>query len=300
MKLLRNIYLRRSIFFIAVAILFSWPIFFVVDAWIFPNLMQDGESVKALFFLLGGHVLGMFGPAIATLIISKFVIKSKLPVWHWSKFKYYLYGFIFMSLIWLLPAALGFIFSSFKFQTSLKTFQLIYMITYIGTAWFASMGEEIGWSSFLLSYLVPQIGKTRAVIISGTYRGIWHFPILISPILYKVIIGEQSVLIILLLSIVFMIQLIISNILFGSFFAYLWFKTKSTPLLGWLHFIFDLTRDFSMFFIIGFSNSILGNFGWAILFYLAAYYCLEMIMRNEGIKNIFKFVYSKEFRGFWK
>jgi len=53
-----------------------------------------------------------------------------------------------------------------------------------------------------------------------------------------------------------------------------------------------------MFLIIGFSDSILGKFGWAILFYLAAYYCLEMIMRNEGIKNIFKFVYSKEFRAF--
>jgi len=241
----------------------------------------------------------MFGPAIASIIISKFILKSKLPAWRWGQSKYYFFGFIFMTSVWLLPAILGFFISSFKFQTSLKTFQLIYMGTYIGTVWFASMGEEIGWSSFILSYLSPQFGKTRALIISGIYRGVWHLPILISPLLYKVIIGEQSILMLLLLSVVFMTQLIISNILFSSLFGYIWFKTNSLPLLGWFHFMFDLVRDFSMFFIIGFGDSFLGKFGWAILFYGFAYYCLEMVMQEEGIKNIFKFIYSKKFIEIW-
>ena len=80
MKLPENIYLRHSIYFIGLAILFSWPIFFIIDAWIFPNLMKEGKSIEALFILLGGHVLGMFGPAIASIIILKFIINlNSLP-----------------------------------------------------------------------------------------------------------------------------------------------------------------------------------------------------------------------------
>ncbi len=296
MKLYKNDYLKTSFYFIAIAVLFSWPIFFAVDAWLFPELMKKGESVIALFLILAGHVLGMFGPAFASIIILKFVLKQKLPLWRWSQLKYYLYSFIFMIAVWLIPAIFGFLFSSFSFQTSLKTFQFVYMFTYIGTVWFASLGEETGWCGFLLTYLSPEIGKTRAVIISGIYRGIWHFPILISPFLYKVIIGELSIFILFLLSIAFIFQLVISNVLFGSFFGYIWFKTNSLPLLGWVHFIFDLARDFSMFFIIGYSESYLGKFGWAILFYGFAYYGLERLMREERILNIFKYIFSKKFR----
>ena len=295
MILLKNIQLRHSIYFLTLAILFSWPIFFIVDAWIFPNLMKDGEFTKALFFILGSHVLGMFAPAIASTIVLKIILKSRLPAWKWGRSKHYFYGFIFMSSVWLLPAFLGFFISSFHFQTSIITFQLIYMGVYIGTVWFASMGEEMGWCGFLLSYLSPQFGKTRALIISGIYRGIWHFPILISPLLYKVIIGEQSVFALFLLSLVFILQLIVSNVFFSSLFGYLWYETESIPLLGWFHFLYDLMRDFSMFFIIGFAGSYLGKFGWAILFYGAAYYCLDITMRKEEINNIFKFIFNKKF-----
>jgi len=198
-----------------------------------------------------------------------------------------------MTSVWLLPAILGFPISSFELRTSLKPFQWIFLYTYIGTVWFASVAEEMGWSRFLLSTLSPEFGKTRSLIISGIYRGIWHFPILISPYLYKAIMGQQSIIVLFLLSIAFLIQLVISNVLFGALFGYVWFKTNSLPLLGWLHFLFDLARDFSMFFIIGFSDSFFGKFGWAILFYGVAYYCLEKIMREEGITNIFKFLFAK-------
>lgn len=280
---------KNSLLFFAISILFSWPIFFLIDAWVFPNLMKQGESVKALFFIMGGHVLGMFGPSVAGIVILKLILKIKLPSWKWSHAKYYLWGFIFMMSIWLLPAIIGIVISSFKVQTSFKTFQLVFIGIYIATVWFAGMGEEFGWCSFLLSYLSPEIGKTRAMIISGTFRGIWHFPILISPVLYKVIMGEQSVLNLVLFSVLFLAQLIISNILFGSLFGYVWYQTKSLPLIGWLHFIFDLARDFSMFFIIGYGKSVWGKFGWALIFYGFAYHCLEKVMRKEGIVNIFNF-----------
>lgn len=296
MILPENIYLKHSIYFIVLAILFSWPGFFIIDTWIFPNLMKEGESIKALFFVLGGHVFGMFGPSIAAIILLKFVIKSRFPPWQWGPPKYYVWGSIFMLTTWLLPALTGLLVSSFKIRISIETFQLIYMGIYIGIVWFAGIGEEFGWSSFLLSYLSPEFGKTRTIIISGIYRGIWHFPVLISPVLYKVIIGEQSIFILLLLSIGFIIQLIISNILFSSLFGYLWYKTESTALLGWLHYMFDLVRDFLTFFIIGFGESIFAKFGFAIVFYGVAYYCLDTVMREEGIRNIFRFVLSKEFR----
>ena len=49
MKLFKNIKTKNSFYFFLLSILFSWPIFFVIDAWIFPNLMKQGESERALF-----------------------------------------------------------------------------------------------------------------------------------------------------------------------------------------------------------------------------------------------------------
>lgn len=91
MKPAKSVYLLNSFYFFVLAILFFWPLFFLVDAWIFPNLMKQGDVVKALFFILGGHIIGMFGPAIASILILKFVVKEKLTVWRWSQPEYYLY-----------------------------------------------------------------------------------------------------------------------------------------------------------------------------------------------------------------
>jgi len=281
--------LRISLYFILIIILLSWPVLFLVDGWIAPNLMDSGNSVRAIFLILLTHAFAMFGPAISSIILMKRMNDKSFLKWKWSKPKYYIIALIILVLIWVTPALISFLFyDSLELRSSIKMYQWIYMISYLIIVYFSAIGEETGWSAFLLTLLTEKYGRTKSTIISGFYRGVWHLPFLVSPLLYKVILGETTVIVLLLMSVVFLIQLIISNILYGSIFAFTWYKTKSLPLMGWIHYIFDLLRDFIVFFIIGYSTNVFFKFGWAIPFYFIAYYFLMQIAKEEKITNLFQ------------
>ncbi len=281
--------LRISLYFILIIILLSWPVLFLVDGWIAPNLMDSGNSVRAIFLILLTHAFAMFCPAISSIILMKRMNDKSFLKWKWSKPKYYIIALIILVLIWVTPALISFLFyDSLELRSSIKMYQWIYMISYLIIVYFSAIGEETGWSAFLLTLLTEKYGRTKSTIISGFYRGVWHLPFLVSPLLYKVILGETTVIVLLLMSVVFLIQLIISNILYGSIFAFTWYKTKSLPLMGWIHYIFDLLRDFIVFFIIGYSTNVFFKFGWAIPFYFIAYYFLMQIAKEEKITNLFQ------------
>jgi len=46
-----------------------------------------------------------------------------------------------------------------------------------------SLGEELGWRGFALPRLQAQYGPIQAAIILGALQGIWHLPVLFTPIL---------------------------------------------------------------------------------------------------------------------
>ncbi|GBD91476.1 CAAX amino terminal protease self- immunity [bacterium BMS3Abin04] len=276
---------RISLYFIFITILLSWPVLFLIDGWVAPNLMDSGSSIRALFLILLSHAFAMFCPAISSIILMRKINNRSFLKWKWSKLKYYIIALI----IWITPALMGFVFyDSLELRSSIKLFQWIYMISYLVIVYFSSIGEELGWRAVLLTLLTEKFGRTKSTILSGIYRGVWHLPILVSPLLYKVILGETTIFILFLMSIVFLIQLVISNILFGSIFAFTWYKTQSLPLTGWIHYIFDLLRDFIVFFIIGYGTNIFFKFGWAIPFYFIAYYFLLKIAKEENITNLFQ------------
>ena len=281
--------IKTSVYFIVLTLLLSWPVILLIDGWVAPNLMGSGKDNLAIFLVLFSHAFAMFCPTIASFILSGKINLKSILRWKWSKPKYYYISFSILILIWTVPALIGIIFyDSLELRSSVNLFQWVYMLSYIVIVYFSSIGEEFGWCAFLLTLLAEKFSRTRATIISGVYRGVWHLPFLISPILYRVISGDKSILLLLMMSIIFLLQLIISNILFGSVFSFIWYKTKSLPLLGWVHYTFDLLRDFIAFFIIGYNTNVFYRFGWAIPFYVIAYLFLSEIAKEEGITNLLK------------
>jgi|GEM_PF-810447 len=280
-------------YFFLLAILYSWSIFFVTDAWLIPDAIAHGHNHIALMIATIGHLVGMFGPLLAATILWNLYYHEQFPPLNWSRFKYYLYTSLAMAGLWVLPALGGLLFgNSFKFIPEISKAHWIFVASIVSVGWFAGIGEELGWCGFILSRLTPHIGQTRSVIISGILRGVWHWPLLIGPLLYKVVTGSKPFFLLAVMGIVYLVQLVISNILFGSVFGYLWFKTKSYPLLGWTHIWFDIGRDFSFIFIVGYSGSFWPKFGWGLLFYPVAYLFLDRIAQQEGITNLNRVLFS--------
>lgn len=137
--------LRISLYFIFITMLLSWPVLFLVDGWIAPNLMDSGNSIRAIFLILLSHAFAMFCPAISSIILMKRINNKSFLKWKWSKLKYYIIALIILILIWVTPALISFIFyDSLEVRSSMKLFQWIYMISYLIIVYFSSIGEEIG------------------------------------------------------------------------------------------------------------------------------------------------------------
>lgn len=275
---------KRNIFyFYLMAVLFSWTLFFITDAWLIPKYAKTNY---VMLIALYGHMAAMMGPMIASILMSKYFQKTRLLSLNWSERKFYLYAIYGVLIIWIIPALMFLLFDGgLRLKVSYTNYDITSILSYLLFGWLAGVGEEYGWSGYILTELSEVIGKTKAIVVSGSLRGLWHLPLLIIPVMLKVSTGKQSILELFLLTIVFAFQLIISNIFFSALWGYVWFKTKSIPLLGWMHFMFDLARDFSILFIIGFGESIWFKYGWVIPFLCFAYTAFQKIAKEEGYSS---------------
>ncbi len=274
------------------AIFFSWTLFVITDAWLIPKYANTGVSELIALY---GHMFAMMGPMLASIIILKYFQKKNLLTFNRGKKRYYLYLIYFGILIWSFPALVWLTFDKhLTLKLIYNNYDIIFIISYLVFGWIAGMGEEYGWSGYILTELFGKIGKSKAIVVSGILRGLWHLPLLTIPLLLKVTSGDEPFLELLLFTIVFAIQLIISNIFFSALFGFVWYKTESIPLVGWMHFMFDLFRDLTIFFIIGFSSSFWFKFGWAIPFYFLAYLAFTRIVKEEGYSNYLEIFYKKK------
>ena len=275
--------IKKIVPYYLIAILFSWSLFVVTDAWLIPKYAGTG-FVKLI--ALYGHMLAMLGPFAAGIISLKFILKKKTLTFKAGDQKYYSYAIYGAIILWILPAIIWFVFDKgVIFKTGFNYYDKVFIVTYLAFGWVAGMGEEYGWSAYLLSEISETAGRTRAVIISGILRGLWHLPLFIIPVYLKAGAGSRSLIMMLIIAAALSLQLIISNIFFSSLFGYVWYETESIPLLGWMHFLFDIGRDFALLFFIGFNGSLWFKIGWGIPFYLLAYLALYSIYKKEGFSR---------------
>lgn len=240
-----------------------------------------GNQTAANLSVLFGHMLAMLGPAIAALIMWRFYHRES-PPWKWSKPKYYVWVLLAMLAFWVLPGLIGRFFGD-SVASPIKTYVWISIVSIMAFGWISGMGEETGWCAYLLPRFSPTIGKTQALIVSGAIRGLWHWPVLISPILAQVVAGEHTPAELMGAGIVTAIQLVVSNVFFGAVFGWIWYRTESIPLVGWLHYWYDMVRDVTIMLLVGYGNSLwaarLSGFVWVILGFIL----LRQVLQSEGL-----------------
>ncbi|MFA5806267.1 MAG: CPBP family intramembrane glutamic endopeptidase [Melioribacteraceae bacterium] len=286
--------LKWKIFwFYLITIIFSWTSFFITDAWLIPKYANTNFSKLIALY---GHMLAMMGPMFASIIMLKYFQNNNLLTISWSNKKYYLYTIYVILIIWIIPGLMLLLFDgNITAKIIYDNYDIIFIVSYILFGWFAGVGEEYGWSGYILTELSGKFVKSKAVVVSGILRGLWHLPLLLIPVILKVSAGEKSFLELFLLTPVFAIQLIVSNIFFSALFGFVWYKTNSIPLIGWMHFLFDLGRDFTILFVVGFSSNFWFKYGWSIPFIFLAYLAFNKIAKEDGYLNILEIFYRKSY-----
>jgi membrane protease YdiL (CAAX protease family) len=229
--------------------------------------------------VLLGHTIAMLGPALAALYLWR-VRHAESPAWSWSRPQYYAIVALAMLAFWTLPGLIGLL-SGGTLRSPIVTHMWIGIIILLLLGWVSGMGEETGWCAYLLPNLSSQNGKTRAMIISGVIRGLWHWPVLVAPVLAQVVGGERTILELLGAGVVIAVQLSL---------GWIWYRTESIPLVGWTHFWHNLTRDVTIMLLAGYIDSLWVTQISAIVFYTFGAILLDTVRQKEGLewKQIFR------------
>jgi hypothetical protein len=143
-----------------------------------PNALADAGAGRA--------ALGMFGPAIAALLMRRLhreplrgSLGAKRP------WRYYVIALaaptLFVASVVIIDVAAGF--GRFEWpQSPMLTFA---SVLFIGSAFTLplTIGEEYGWRGYVLPRLLP-LGEAKATFVLAAIWGLWHVPILLIGLNY--------------------------------------------------------------------------------------------------------------------
>jgi membrane protease YdiL (CAAX protease family) len=161
---------------------------------------------------------GMWSPGIAAFITAAVFRKEVGPFgWRWGKTRYqawsilipFLYCLVGYGLVWLF--GLGGLMSE-KIVPRLPFLARGFAITCV-----AALGEEIGWSGFLVPQVAKRYGFTTAALTRGIVWSVWHYPLIIGGI-YR---NESPI---------WFNLLCFTILLTGTSFVYTWLRLKSGSL----------------------------------------------------------------------
>jgi membrane protease YdiL (CAAX protease family) len=258
---------RNVRMFVFISFLFSWPIMFIVDGWLEPMFLAQDNNAAARISVVLGHTIAMLGPALAALYLWR-LRHEESPRWSWSQPKYYGIVALAMLAFWTLPGVIGLL-AGDTIQSPIETQMWVRIVIMLLLGWISGIGEETGWCAYLLPKLSSQNGKTRAMIVSGVIRGLWHWPVLVAPVLAQVVGGERTVLELLGAGVVIAIQLAFTNVFFGAVLGWIWY---------------DLTRDVTIMLLVAYIDSLWVTQISAIVFYGLGVILLDIVRQEEGLK----------------
>ncbi len=180
--------------YLAIAFGFSWILFTLPLA--FSGM---GEQTLGMIRLLC-WVIAMWGPGIAAIVTTLFVLKEPfgtLGLKRFGKFRYYLAAWFIPPMLAALAIPLSVLFRLAEYDPEMSilkqmvaqmpadsgmTLEILLIVQLaqgllLGPAInvFATMGEELGWRGFLLPKLLP-LGQWKAILVSGIIWGVWHAP----------------------------------------------------------------------------------------------------------------------------
>jgi uncharacterized protein len=173
--------------FVAMAYAISWTIWASVmpDAW---NALQEGRT-PATYTVGGLGLLGMFGPALAALVMRRFVthegIRGTLAARR--SWRYYAIAVVAPMIIVVASLAISAATGLADFHAGdepLWALFLALLAINIPLSTIATLGEEYGWRGYLLPKLLP-LGQVKASVVVALVWAPWHLPLLLAGLNYS-------------------------------------------------------------------------------------------------------------------
>jgi membrane protease YdiL (CAAX protease family) len=172
--------------FVVLAYGISWGVWASVmpDAW---DALMAGRTPSAYSVGTLG-MLGMFGPALAALIMRRYISKEGLRGSLGAKrsWRYYAVAFLAPMILVTATIAVSSVTGLADFDANSRPIWLLFLVlllinTPISTV--ATLGEEYGWRGYLLPRLLP-LGEVKAALTVAAIWAPWHLPLLLVGLNY--------------------------------------------------------------------------------------------------------------------
>jgi hypothetical protein len=172
--------------FVALAYGISWAVWAsaMPDAW---QALQTGRT-PATYTVGGLGLLGMFGPALAALVMRRFFthegIRGSLGAQR--NWRYYAIAVVAPMIVVVASIAIAAATGLADFRADDKPLWALFLVlvaidTPLSTI--ATLGEEYGWRGYLLPKLLP-LGQVKASAIVALAWAPWHLPMLLVGLNY--------------------------------------------------------------------------------------------------------------------
>jgi len=126
---------------------------------------------------------GMWSPGIAAFITAAVFRKEVGPFgWRWGKTRYQIWSLLIPFLYCLIGYGLVWFFGLGTLMSERIIARLPHLASSLTVGCVAALGEEIGWSGFLVPQVAKSFGFTTAALTRGIVWSVWHYPMIISGI----------------------------------------------------------------------------------------------------------------------
>lgn len=234
--------------FLALAFTLSWPIHLYGFGWYGYN--PDEILARCLF-----SYLGMLMVALSALIVRAFVEGKGFGDvgWNLGRPAWYLGALLFCLLLWPVPSLIALLFNQVEWNQQISKEALaVVILSLAGPSVIAGFGEEFGWRGYLLPCLLSDRSRAREVLgIIGIVWGIWHFPVVLGPLLRGILENPSNWTTIIGPTLLSCIQMVGACIALSVIFGALWLRTQSILLLSFFHGYLIGIRDAAGMIIVG-------------------------------------------------
>jgi uncharacterized protein len=172
--------------FVTLTYAISWSVWIALV----PHLARylSATRTPSKFTAPGSIIIGMFGPAVAAVIMRTFGSKEGLktslgPIRH--RRKYFAIALVApaLTIALLINLAVGFHLAHFHAHANIVALVIGLGLNALTMNAMFAFGEEYGWRGYLLPKLLP-LGEARAAVVLGVIWGLWHAPLLIAGLNY--------------------------------------------------------------------------------------------------------------------
>ena len=247
---------KNVTWYLALTVAISWPLFLL-------PLVLPGSAIVA-------WMLAMFAPGLSAIIVTRFIAHESLATLNLRRLgprRYYLWAWLLPPLLAVVTLGMTLLFGVGQLDTGFSAIMaalpaeaaavpawLIVLGQVVAAIALAplinlvlgSMGEELGWRGFLLPRLL-EIGRWRAILLSGVIWGLWHAPVILQGHNYP----QDPVLGVFLM--------VMWCVLLGIFMSWLYLETRSPWAPALAHGAVNATAGLPMMFLLPGVNTTLGG-----------------------------------------